>query len=47
MKIAVARDVIGGRQGPGPKRTKLCLVEEFGMFGIVPASLGKHFIKVE
>jgi len=39
IKIAMVRDVIGGRQGPGPKRTKLCLVEEFGMFGIVPTGL--------
>lgn len=47
IKIAVARDVIGGRQGPGPKRTELCLVKEFGMFGIVPTVLEKHCLKVE
>ena len=38
MEIRVAGDVIEGRQWPYPKRTRLWLIKEFGMFEIVLAS---------
>ena len=38
MEIGVAGDVIGGKQWPYPKRTRLWLIKEFGMFEIVLAS---------
>lgn len=47
MEIGVARDVTGGRRWPCSKRTRLCLIKEFGMFEIVLAGLGKPCFKLE